>query len=112
MSSAAIITIAVVAIVVLAAIVLVTAARRADVRGAGALSRETRRRDKDADIDLPPVQTGRVRRAGGQRQRAVSSQWWRAAVVPTDRTRWCGFHPTRTPSASAVASSSTGRPSR
>ena len=59
MSSAAIITIAVVAIVVLAAIVLVTAARRADVRGAGALSRETRRRDKDAEIDLAPVQTGR-----------------------------------------------------
>ena len=40
MSPAAIITIAVAAIVVLAAIVLVTAARRADVRGAGALSRE------------------------------------------------------------------------
>jgi cytochrome b6-f complex iron-sulfur subunit len=60
MSPAAIITIAVVVIVVLAAIVLVTAARRADVRGAGALSRETRRRDKDADIDLPTAQSGRA----------------------------------------------------
>ncbi len=60
MSNAAIITIAVVVIVVLAAIVLVTAARRADVRGAGALSRETRRRDKDAEIDLPAAQTGRA----------------------------------------------------
>jgi cytochrome b6-f complex iron-sulfur subunit len=60
MSPAAIITIAVVVIVVLAAIVLVTAARRADVRGAGALSRETRRRDKDADIDLPLAQSGRA----------------------------------------------------
>lgn len=53
MSSAAIIAIAVVAVVALAAIVLVTAARRSDVRGAGALSRETRSRDRDADIDLP-----------------------------------------------------------
>ena len=60
MSPAAIITIAVVVIVVLAAIVLVTAARRADVRGAGALSRETRRRDKDAEIDMPVARTGRA----------------------------------------------------
>jgi hypothetical protein len=60
MSPAAIISIAVAVIVVLAAIVLVTAARRADVRGAGALSRETRRRDKDAEIDLPAGQTGRA----------------------------------------------------
>ncbi|HSB85943.1 MAG TPA: Rieske 2Fe-2S domain-containing protein [Ilumatobacteraceae bacterium] len=60
MSPAAIIVIAVAAVVLLAAIVLVTAARRADVRGAGALSRETRRRDKDAEIDLPPARTGRA----------------------------------------------------
>jgi cytochrome b6-f complex iron-sulfur subunit len=59
MSPAVIITIAVLVIVVLMAIVLVTAARRADVRGAGALSRETRRRDKDAEIDLPAGRTGR-----------------------------------------------------
>ena len=67
MSPAAIITIAVLVIVVLMVIVLMTAARRADVRGAGALSRETRRRDKDADIDLPTGQTGRaVERAASQ----------------------------------------------
>jgi cytochrome b6-f complex iron-sulfur subunit len=59
MSPAAIITIAVLVIVVLMGIVLMTAARRADVRGAGALSRETRRRDKDAEIDLPAGQSGR-----------------------------------------------------
>jgi cytochrome b6-f complex iron-sulfur subunit len=59
MSPALIISIAVVVLILLAGIVLVTAARRADVRGAGALSRETRRRDKDADIDLPAAQTGR-----------------------------------------------------
>jgi cytochrome b6-f complex iron-sulfur subunit len=60
MSSAAIISVAVAAIVVLAAIVLLTAARRADVRGAGALSRETRKRDRDADIDLPTAASGRA----------------------------------------------------
>jgi cytochrome b6-f complex iron-sulfur subunit len=67
MSSAAIITIAVVAIVVFAAIAFVTAARRSDVRGAGALSRETRKRDRDADIDLPAgVTSAEVERAGEQ----------------------------------------------
>ncbi|MEI8238592.1 MAG: Rieske 2Fe-2S domain-containing protein [Actinomycetota bacterium] len=51
MSPAAIIAIAVAALVVLAAVVLLTAARKSDIRGAGALSRETRSRDKDAEID-------------------------------------------------------------
>ena len=46
MSSAAIIAIAIAVAVVLAAIVFVTTARRSDVRGAGALSTETRRRDE------------------------------------------------------------------
>ena len=58
MSSAAIIAIAVVALVVLFAVTLLTAARKSDVRGAGALSRETRRRDRDAEIDGSPP-TGR-----------------------------------------------------
>ncbi len=54
MSSAATIAIVIVAIVVLAAIVLVTTARRADVRGAGALSRETVKRDKRSDsVSVP-----------------------------------------------------------
>jgi cytochrome b6-f complex iron-sulfur subunit len=46
MSSTAVIAIAIAAILVLAAVVLVTSARRSDVRGAGALSRETVKRDK------------------------------------------------------------------
>ena len=48
MSSAAIIAFAIAVAVVLAAIVFVTTARRSDVRGAGALSSETRRRDEAA----------------------------------------------------------------
>ncbi len=48
MSAAAIIAIAVAAVVVLGAISVVTLARRTDVRGAGALSSETRRRDESA----------------------------------------------------------------
>jgi len=45
MSSAAIIAIAIVAVVILAALAFITLARRSDVRGAGALSAETRKRD-------------------------------------------------------------------
>jgi cytochrome b6-f complex iron-sulfur subunit len=48
MSNAAVIVIAIAVFVVLAAIVFVTTARRSDVRGAGALSSETRRRDDAA----------------------------------------------------------------
>jgi cytochrome b6-f complex iron-sulfur subunit len=60
MSSAAIIAIAAVVLVALFAIVLLTAARKSDVRGAGALSRETKRRDRDAEIDGPvAAPTGR-----------------------------------------------------
>ena len=46
MTPVATIIIAIAVIVVLAAVVLVTSARRSDVRGAGALSRETVKRDK------------------------------------------------------------------
>jgi cytochrome b6-f complex iron-sulfur subunit len=63
MSSAAIVSIAIAAVVGLAAVVLFTAARRSDVRGAGALSRETVRRDKDNDIDLPAKPSGRAAEA-------------------------------------------------
>jgi cytochrome b6-f complex iron-sulfur subunit len=87
-SPAAIITIAVLVIVVLMGIVLMTAARRADVRGAGALSRETRRRDKDADIDLPPGQTGRdIERAVAEARGAdlvPAAQSTPAVWVPPD----------------------------
>lgn len=70
MSSAAIITIAVAVIVVLAAVAFLTAARRSDVRGAGALSRETRKRDRDADIDLPAPYTRSDAERAGQQARA------------------------------------------
>ena len=53
MSSAATIAIAIAAIVVLAAVVLVTSARRSDVRGAGALARETVKRDKSTKAEAP-----------------------------------------------------------
>jgi len=55
MSSTAVIAIAIAAIVVLAAVVLVTSARRSDVRGAGALSRETVKRDKKVRTDAAPA---------------------------------------------------------
>ncbi len=48
MSAAAIIAIAVGVVVILAALSFVTLARKSDVRGAGALSGETRRRDRSA----------------------------------------------------------------
>jgi cytochrome b6-f complex iron-sulfur subunit len=82
MSPAVIIAIAVAAIVVLAAVVLLTAARKSDVRGAGALSRETRRRDRDADIDLPVSPTGKsVERAAVQeRSQALAPV---GAIAPT-----------------------------
>ena len=60
MSPAVIIALAVGVIVVLFAVVLLATARKADVRGAGALSRETRRRDRDADIDLPVAPSGKA----------------------------------------------------
>lgn len=59
MSSAAVIAIVIGAVVVLGAVAFLTVARRSDVRGAGALSRETKRRDRDAEIDGPAVATGR-----------------------------------------------------
>jgi cytochrome b6-f complex iron-sulfur subunit len=59
MSSAAVIAIVIGVVVVLGAIAFLTVARRSDVRGAGALSRETKRRDRDAEIDGPVVATGR-----------------------------------------------------
>src|SRR6476619_3218238 len=48
MSAPVIIAIAIVVVVVLAALAFITLARRSDVRGAGALSGETRRRDAAA----------------------------------------------------------------
>ena len=84
MSNAAIIIIAVVVIVVLAAIVLVTAARRADVRGAGALSRETRRRDKDARSTFPQ------RRPVAPSSAPSASPWHRSGRGQADDARGVG----------------------
>jgi cytochrome b6-f complex iron-sulfur subunit len=53
MSAAVIIVIAIAAVVVLGALAFVTLARKSDVRGAGALSGETRRRDRAARESHP-----------------------------------------------------------
>ena len=77
MSSGGIIAIAVAAIVVLGAIAFVTASRRTDVRGAGALSRETRGKDNPS-ANLPAAPTGKdVELAAATAQRA-------ALAKPTD----------------------------
>jgi len=70
MSPAAIIAIAAVVLVALFAVALLTAARKSDVRGAGALSRETRRRDKDAEIDGPAPTGRQVERAATEAREA------------------------------------------
>jgi cytochrome b6-f complex iron-sulfur subunit len=72
MSSAAVIAVVVGVVVVLGGLAFVTAARRSDVRGAGALSRETRRRDRDAEIDLPEAATGREVEAQAVAARSTS----------------------------------------
>ncbi len=73
MSAAVVIAIAIAVVVVLAAIAFVTAAKRSDIRGAGALSRETKRRDRDAEVDLPPAPTGRdIERAAVAEQRGTA----------------------------------------
>jgi cytochrome b6-f complex iron-sulfur subunit len=82
MSSAAVIAIAVAVVVVLGAIALVTLARRSDVRGAGALSGETRKRDEAArraraDAESLAVEPVETRAAGASLERAPD-----AAPVP------------------------------
>ena len=59
MSTGVIITIVIAAVVVLGAIVVLTTARRTDVRGAGALSRETRKSDRKVAVVESPAATGR-----------------------------------------------------
>jgi cytochrome b6-f complex iron-sulfur subunit len=72
MSAAVIIAIAIAAVVVLAALSFVTLARRSDVRGAGALSTETRRRDaaardaKPTDDIVEPTPTRREAERAGE----------------------------------------------
>ena len=68
-SSGAIVGIGIAAAVVLAALVVVATARRSDVRGAGALSRETKSRDKASGVATATPLTGkeveRAARGGG-----------------------------------------------
>ena len=83
MTAAAIIAIAIAALVVLFAVVLLTSARKSDVRGAGALSRETRKRDKDSLIDGPVVTGKDVERAAvAAREQSL------VAAAPTVPTVW------------------------
>lgn len=80
-SSGAIVGIGIAAAVVLAAIVVVATARRSDVRGAGALSRETKSRDKSSDVTAVAATSGkeieRAARGGGV-----------ATVVETEIETW------------------------
>jgi len=72
MSSSLVILLAVGAAVLLAGLAFTTVKRR-DVRGAGALSRETVRRDRDADLDLPSGPTGKdVERAAAQARKPLA----------------------------------------
>ena len=84
MSSAAIIAIAVAVVVVLGAIALVTLARRSDVRGAGALSGETRKRDDAArraradaeSLAVEPAETVVARRRSRARRPIAAPVPW------------------------------------
>ena len=82
MSQGAVIGIVIAVVAVLGAVVFLTAARRTDVRGAGALSRETVKRDRDADIDLPTSPSGRaVERAAVESRSAALAK--RDELLPT-----------------------------
>jgi len=63
MSNTAIIAVAIAVAVVLAAVAFITTARRSDVRGAGALSDETRRRDEAARRARHEAEAGATRGA-------------------------------------------------
>jgi cytochrome b6-f complex iron-sulfur subunit len=84
MSTTAVIIIAVVAIVVLAALAFVTLARRSDVRGAGALSAETVRRDTSArrsrQVEADATRTGADAEAEGVAARTGTE------LVPVDES--------------------------
>jgi hypothetical protein len=105
MSTTAAIVVGVAVVVVLGALAFVTLARRSDVRGAGALSNETLRRDAAARSAAPPVAA--PERKGSRL--APASHWRRSRPTPVSRR---GSRPIRTHSASAAASSSTAPPSR
>ena len=72
MNSGAVIGIAIAVVVVLAAVMFLTAARRTDVRGAGALSRETRKRDQPATSASKKSATGRDLEAAATASRTAT----------------------------------------
>ena len=78
MSSAAIIAIAIAVAVLLGAIVFITTARRSDVRGAGALSNETRRRDDAARRARVEAESAATAAVAGEPSRPGT-----AVAVPT-----------------------------
>jgi len=111
MSPAVIIALAIGVIVVLFAVVLLATARKADVRGAGALSRETRRRDRDADIDLPVAPSGKAVERAAVEERAQALVPAAAAPpsiwIPPDREE-IGFNRRQFLNRSTVVLMSTG----
>jgi cytochrome b6-f complex iron-sulfur subunit len=83
MSSTAVIAIVIAAVVVLAAVAFVTAARRGDVRrGAGSLSRETRRRDRStpAPVAEEVAVTGREIERAAVAERSTALEPARSAT--------------------------------
>ena len=84
-SSGAIVGIGIAAAVVLGVLVLVVTARRSDVRGAGALSRETRSRDKATSVSAAAEVSGReVERAARSTAVAVADDNAPVAWTPPD----------------------------
>ena len=88
MSSAAIIAVAIAVAVVLAAIVFVTTARRSDVRGAGALSSETRQRDEAARRARVAAEAAAVEGAAGGAE--ASRPGTAVAVLTADEAERAG----------------------
>jgi cytochrome b6-f complex iron-sulfur subunit len=82
MSAPAIIAIAIGVVVVLAAISFVTLARKSDVRGAGALSGETRQRDRAARASKPAVDVESTAPTAREVERAGELARRPAAIEP------------------------------
>ncbi|HZI45514.1 MAG TPA: hypothetical protein VFD53_09850, partial [Ilumatobacter sp.] len=83
MSTTAAIVIGVAVVVVLGALAFVTLARRSDVRGAGALSNETLRRDADARAATPPPAAPVARTAADAEAEGVVARTG-GALVPIE----------------------------
>src|SRR5262245_29261273 len=83
MSTTAVIVIGVAVAVVLGALAFVTLARRSDVRGAGALSGETVRRDAAARAAAPPVEETTTTRTGSEVE-AEAAAARSGALVPVE----------------------------